>query len=125
METQSVRKISWLAIVNVGLGVLAFLSGLIPLIGGVAWLSGWDIDSSSSLSSIINGYYDWIEKGGYPVPFIGLVSGLGTLILGLIASISIQENKQRGVAYIGSFLGMLGTLGNLITFVAVTLISSQ
>ena len=36
METQSVRKISWLMIVNLGVGILAFLSGLPALVAIVS-----------------------------------------------------------------------------------------
>jgi hypothetical protein len=41
------------------------------------------------------------------------------LILGFIASVSIQEEAHRGVAFIGVILGTIGMLGNTVLFIAL------
>jgi len=78
-----------------------------------------NIATSSSVGQLFSNYSRWASEIGSAVPITGLALGLVTLILGFIASVSIQEEAQRGVAFIGVILGTIGMLGNTVLFIAL------
>ena len=120
MDTQSARNIGWLAVVNVGIGTLAFLSGLPLLVVFTGLLVGGD-NWAARVDQLIKGYFQWVSLiGANDVPVIGITGfalGLVTLILGFITSISLQEKMKRGIAFVGTILGALGMVGNTISII--------
>jgi hypothetical protein len=120
MENRYTYKMSWLAYVNLGLGFLAFSSGLVPLATLVSAILGWDVTAAPVIGPLTLKYFDGIGgKNFYAISITGIIFGIATLIIGFIASISITEKKQRGIAFLGNILGILGLIGLTAILIAV------
>ena len=78
-----------------------------------------NIETSSPVGQLFSDYSHWVSETGSAVPLTGLTLGFATLFPGFIASVSIQEKAQRGVAFIGAILGTIGMLGSTVLFIAL------
>jgi len=117
METQSVRKINWLAFVNIGLGILSFLSCSPTLFFLILSIAGWKMEFYSPIGQLFGNYLGLLmETGGY-IPIIGSLLSLVALIVGLITIIFVKERVRKRIGITGITLGILGVIGNLFTFI--------
>lgn len=116
METQIVHKINWLVVANLGIGILAFLSGLIPLIVLLVLLSDSEITSSSPIIELYDGYIVWISHGSYLFEFTGILLGLVALVAGLTTLIFMKAKVGKRMGLVSAVLGAIGVIGNLYMF---------
>lgn len=124
MEAKISKKINYLAYLNITLGFISFLTGLIPLLIFISTIGSaltrshfWDSYIFTSLGGF---YYGWMW--GHHISFfisscICIFFGLSTFPVGLVALIYINDKLLRGVAFVGNTLGALGIVGNLIGLV--------
>lgn len=115
MESQSLRKISWLAILSLGIGILSFLSG-IPILVLFISLAMTKDAPSSILDLLIEAYFAWVSildlSKVVSIAAGGLGLGLLSLILNIIASRSTWGNLPRRIAFVSNILAALGIVGN-------------
>src|SRR5690349_7794491 len=106
MEAKNSKKINYLAYLNISLGFISLLTGLIPLIifistigYAVTRLSFWDSYVFTALGGF---YYDWIW-GHYTSFFVSscicVFLGVSTFPIGLVALIYINDKLLRGIAF--------------------------
>lgn len=85
------EKKNWLVVLNLSLGVISFLISILPLIQIVMFVNGWVV-TSPFLEKLIVGYSDWIFENNIAfIPILSFMFGLAALIVGFIASISIED----------------------------------
>jgi hypothetical protein len=124
MEAKNSKKINYLAYLNISLGFISFLTGLIPLLIFISTigyaltrLSFWD----SYVFTALYGFYYDVMRNHHPVFFVStlifILLGIFTFPTGLVSSMYINDKLLRGIAFLGNTLGTLGIVGNLIGLV--------
>jgi len=122
VETQSVRKINWLAVANIGSGVLACLLCFPSLVGAflslIIALSGYRLHILPI--QVIDKYFGFVNENP-SIFWTSSIFGLVALIIGLISILFLKGKQSKKFGLAGIVLGILGIVGNLFTILVLAM----